>query len=211
MFSGIAFPILLFVGASLIVAPSPDTSKGTGPQVAKEWLTTLGKSSDRLQIVIGAFVLVVAALALIWLAAAVRVRFAIAPDGPLFGFALMAAFGIAAGAIGPLAVAGGHDFGNEPLPADGTVIWFLNDLALPALLVIFGLASSAFITSFLLGTRGRNTVPAWLAGFGWLAVVAGLVGVLFIPMIIVLLWYLALGIFGVMRQPTTAASTAAAP
>jgi hypothetical protein len=210
LISGIAFPILLFVGFSLLTANGPDTSQGSASKIAQDWLKVMGNSGDRLQIIIGGFVMVVAALSLIWFAAALRERFAISATSPLFGFALLGAVGIAAAMIGPTAIAGGHAFGSEPLPADGTVIWFITDLTYPALFVIFGFASSAFITAFLLGTKGKNVVPAWLAGFGWLAVVAGIVGVLFIPIVIALLWYLALGIYG-LRRPATVAEPVVAP
>lgn len=204
MMSGIAFPILLAAGVVLLIAPSPDTSKGTGPQVAAAWLKTMRDSGDRMQIIIGGFLMVLAALALVWFAGALRDRFAIRASSPLLGFAIVGAFGIAAAMVGPLAIAGGQSFGGEPQPTDGTTIWLITDLTFPALLVVFGFASSAFITAFLLGTRGRNVVPAWLAGFGWLAVLAGIVGVLFLPMIIVLLWYLALGIYGVRQSSVVA-------
>lgn len=208
MISGIAFPILLFVGGSLLFSSGPDTSKGDASTVAQAWLKTMNDSGNRLQIIIGGFVMTVAALALVWFATSLRDRFAIASSSPLQGFALLGAVGIAAAMVGPLAIAGGHSFGGEPLPTDGTVIWFITDLTYPALLVIFGFASSAFITAFLLGTKGRYVVPAWLAGFGWLAVLAGVLGVLFLPMAIVLLWYLALGIYGV-RSPAAEPAVAA--
>jgi hypothetical protein len=211
LMSGIAFPILLFVGASLLIAPGPNTSQDSASKVAAGWLKTMSDRGDRLQIIIGAFVMVLAALALVWFAGALRERFAMRAASPMYGFALVAAFGITAAMLGPLAIAGGHSFGGEPLPTDGTAIWLITDLAYPAMLVVFGFASAAFITAFLLGTKGRNVVPAWLAGFGWLAVLAGVLGVLLLPMIIVLLWYLALGIYGVRQGPAATESAVAAP
>ena len=118
------------------------------------------------------------------------------------GFALLAAGGIAASMLGPLALVGGHAFGSDPLPTDGNTIWMVFSLSFPALLVVFGLASSALIATIVVA--GRGVLPMWLVVFGWLAVVAGLIGVEFIPMALVLLWYLAAGIYGAIRPAPAA-------
>jgi hypothetical protein len=206
MVSGIVFPILLVVGTGLILGAGPDTSKGSAARVAQAWVNTINDKGDRTKIIIGSFVVVVSALALVWFAMALRNRFA-RPGNPMFGFALLAAIGLIGGIVGPLAVAGGHSFGGEPTPTDGTAIWMVNDLAFPFLLVIFGLASAAFIAALLLTSRG--SLPTWLVVFGWLAALAGVLGVLFLPMIILLLWYLVIAIYGLVRAPA-ADSTATA-
>jgi MFS family permease len=198
MLCGIAFPILIFVGTSLIFSHTPDTSNTTGTKLSQAWLQTISDKGDRAAIIIGCFVLLVAALAFIWFATVMRDRFA-KPGSPMFGFALLAAVGVAVAALGPLAVAGGHDFGGEPLPADGTAIWFVTDLMFPSLLAVFGLAVAAFIGSLLLSSRGA--LPMWLVVFGWLAVVGGILGVLFLPILIVLLWFVASGIHGLVSRP----------
>jgi hypothetical protein len=96
-----------------------------------------------------------------------------------------------------LALAGGHAFGDDPIATDGHVIWMVFSLAFPAILVVFGLASSALIATIVV--VGRGALPMWLVIFGWLAVVAGIFGVEFLPMGIVLLWYLVAGIYGAVR------------
>jgi hypothetical protein len=197
MLAGVVFAILFAVGALLISSASPNTSKGDSATVAHAWLIRINNSGHRASIVIGGILLVIAAIALIWFSAALRSRFAISPANPAGGFAILAAVGIAVGSVGPLAIAGGHTFGNEPLPTDGTVIWMFNDLLFPCVLLIFGLASSAFIAALLL--TARSALPTWLVIFGWVAVVAGIVGVLFIPLALVLLWYICLGVYGATR------------
>ena len=68
---------------------------------------------------------------------------------------------------------------------------------------MFGLASSALIATILVA--GRGALPIWLVILGWLAVIAGIFGVEFLPMLIVLVWYLAAGIYGaVLTAPSPA-------
>ena len=202
MLSGSAFALLLFFGFGQMFSSTPDTSNKTADVVAQKYATWLSDSGHRTSVIVGGFLVVLAAIALVWFASAFRVRFA--PAGaPLMGFALLAAVGVVAGAIGPLALAGGHAFGDDPVVTDGNVIWLVSSLAFPALLVVFGFASSALIATIVV--VGRGALPMWLVVFGWLAVVAGLLGVLFLPMLIVLLWYLVAGIYGAVRPAPAAA------
>jgi hypothetical protein len=197
MVAGVAFALLVFFGASSMFSSTPETKKSdTAAQVAQKWATWIGDSGHRDSVIVGSFLLVLAAIALIWFASAIRGRLTNA-GSPLMGFAVLAAVGLAAGTAGPLALVGGHAFGSEPLTTDGNVIWLL--------FVVFGLGCSAFIATVLV--TGRGVLPMWLVVSGWIAVVAGLLGILFITMVVVLLWFLAAGIYGAVR-PDVAQSTA---
>jgi hypothetical protein len=211
MTAGIAFPILVAVGASLVLNDTPDTpdksASNRGALYAQGWLKLIDDKGNRVKIIVGCALLIVAALALIWFAAALRERFATRPGNPMFAFAVVGAVALIGAIAGPLAVTGGRSFGSDPAPADGTVIWFVFSTIFPFLLVGFGFAATAFIAALLLTTRG--SLPTWLVAFGWLAAVAGVLGVLFLPLILLLLWFLALAIYGLVRAPA-AASTAAA-
>lgn len=203
MLSGAVFALLLFFGAGQMFGPTPDTSNDSADTVARKYAAFLTDSGDRTQVIIGCFMVVLAAIALVWFASALRVRFA--PAGaPLMGFALLAAVGVAASTVGPLALTGGNAFGDDPVSTDGQLIWMVFSLAFPAVLVIFGLASSALIATIVV--VGRGALPMWLVIFGWLAVVAGIFAVEFLPMAVVLLWYLAAGIYGAIR-PAPAPAT----
>jgi hypothetical protein len=203
MLSGVVFALLLFFGTGIMLGSTPDTSNKSADVVAQKWASFLADSGHRSSVIIGSFMIVVAAIALVWFASAFRVRFA--PAGaPLMGFAILAAGGAAAAVMGPLALAGGHAFGNDPVAGDGNVIWMVFSLAFPALLVVFALASSALIATIVV--VGRGSLPMWLVIFGWIAVVAGLFGVEFLPMALVILWYLAAGIYGAVRPAPAAAA-----
>jgi len=64
--------------------------------------------------------------------------------------------------------------------------------------VIFSLASAGFIATVCL-SAWRAGWPRWLVYLGWAAVVAGALGVLFMPIIVVLAWYLAVGVVGLVH------------
>src|SRR4051794_21401681 len=107
MLAGVAFALLLFFGSGQMFGSTPDTSNKTADVVSKLWATWLADSGHRTSVIIGAFLCMLAAIALVWFAAALRTR--VAPGStPLMGFAVLAAGGIAAGTVGPLAVTGGH-------------------------------------------------------------------------------------------------------
>jgi hypothetical protein len=145
---------------------------------------------------------VLAALAFVWFASALRSR--LDTVGPMYGFALLAAMGLAGAISGPLALVGGTAFGDDPLPTDGNVIWFVFSISFPALLVIFALSLAAFLVCVALA--GRGVLPMWLIIFAWIAAVGAAFGVEFLPMALPLLWLLAAGIYGAIRpgiSPTT--------
>jgi hypothetical protein len=196
MLSGVAFALLLFFGVSSMISSTPDTSHKSASVVSKLWATWAADSGHRNSVIIGGFLTVLAAIALVWFASALRAR--VAPgNSPLMGFAVLAAGGVAASTVGPLAITGGHAFGDDPVPTDGNVIWFVFSLAFPALMVVAGLAIAAFIAT--IAVAGRGTLPMWLIVFGWLAAVAAVFSVEFLPLIVVVLWFLTAGIYGALR------------
>lgn len=196
MLAGVAFALLLFFGATQMFSSTPDTSDKTADVVSQKWATWITDSGHRTSVIIGAGLCMLAAIALIWFASAIRTR--VAPgSSPLMGFAVLAAAGVAAGTIGPLALTGGHAFGDEPVTTNGDVIWFTFSLAFPGLLVVFGLAVAAFIATVVV--TGRRVLPMWLVVFGWIAVVAAAFSVEFLPVVVVLLWFVAAGIYGALR------------
>ena len=196
MLSGVAAALLLFFGTTTMISSTPDTAHKSADEVAQKWATWIDDSGHRTSALIGGFLVILAAIAFIWFACTIAARLAGASQ-VLIGFAILAAVGMAAGAAGPLALTGGHAFGDDPVPTDGNVIWLVYSLAFPMILVVFGLAASAFIATAVVA--GRRVLPMWLVVFGWIAVVGGMFGVLFIPIVLVLLWLIAAGIYGAVR------------
>jgi hypothetical protein len=206
MLAGVAFAVLLFIGASTMFSGTPSTKKSDSPNlVARKYVTWLDDSGHRTSVLIGGFLIVLAAIALVWFASAVRERLG-GRGNPMYGFALLAAAGLAASTAGPLALVGGHAFGAEPLTNDGHVIWLIVESGFPLLLVMFGLACAAFIATVVVS--GRGVLPTWLIVFGWVAVVAGVLAVEFIPLALVVLWFIAAGIYGFLRPEAPAVAAA---
>lgn len=207
MLSGVAFALLLFFGVGQLFSSTPDTSNKSADEVTAKWASYLADSGHRTSIVVGTGLVMLSAIALVWFATAMRAR--VAPgNSPLLGFALLAATGIAAVSVGPLTLVGGHVFGNDPIPVDGSVIWIVFSFAFPALLVWFGLAAAAFLAT--VAVAGRGVLPSWLTWFAWLAALGGVFAVEFIPMILVALWFIAAGIHGALRPMGAAEAPAAA-
>ena len=89
MLSGAAFALLLFWGMNLMLGSEPDTSdKDTAATTAQKWVAVINSSSHRNKILIGGFVVVLSALALLWFANTLRNRYA-ASDTPLMAFAII--------------------------------------------------------------------------------------------------------------------------
>jgi hypothetical protein len=206
MLSGAAAALLLFFGASMMFSSTPDTAHKSADEVAQKWATWIDDSGHRTSALIGGFLVILAAIAFVWFACTLAARLA-GGSQVLVGFAVLAAVGVAVGAAGPLALTGGHAFGDDPVPTDGNVIWFVYSLAFPLILAVFGLAAAAFIATAVVA--GRRTLPMWLVVFGWIAVLGGVAAVAFIPLVLVLLWLIAAGIYGAVRPiPAVGTSTA---
>lgn len=198
MAAGIAFPILFFVAVNLLFSGGPSTRDGdSAASIATGWVAAVNDDGKRAKLIAASFLLMLAALLLIWFAAALRDRFG-GPGSPMLGFAVLAAAGVAGSMVGHLGIVGGFTFGRQALATNGDVLRSVTDMAFPLLLVVFGMSAAAFIACVCLSAQSAGW-PSWLIYFGWVAVVAGLFGVLFMPLILVLLWILAAGIVGYTR------------
>ena len=212
MLSGAAFALLLFWGMNLMLGSEPNTSdKDTAATTAQKWVAVINSSSHRNKMLLGGFVVVLSAIALLWFANTLRNRYA-AGDSPLMAFAIFAAVGVAATAVGPMTLVGGHVFGNEALPSDGQLMWLLGDVSMPFLMVVYGFGAAALLATF--AVVARAALPKWLLVFTWLAAVASLASVEFFPLLFVMLYFLVVGIWGAVslggvRAPVTSSAAAA--
>lgn len=198
MFSGAAFAVLLFVGINLMLGSEPNTSsKDSAATIAQKWVAVLHSGSHRNKILVGGFLVMLAALALIWFANTIRNRYALTGT-PIMAFATLAAVGVAGSVVGPLVLVGGHAFGNEPLPTDGNVIWAVGNLTMPLLLVVYGFGLAATLATF--AVVARASLPRWLLVFTWIVAIASLASVEFFPMLLGLVYLLVIGIWGGLRR-----------
>jgi hypothetical protein len=204
--AGIAFVVLFVVGALTAFGPQPTFKKHDSPTVvAARVFHVYGSGGKRAQMVIGAYLMVLSALALIWFATGLRARMVAAgrPEGGsprlMFGFAVLGASVVVASALALATVAGSYTFGNEPLPTNADAIRVVSDFGTAILLVGFGLTSAALIAAVTVAAWRSARLPRWLTFGGVLGVLGGILAVGFIPMVLVLFWFLAVAIVGLRR------------
>ena len=207
--AGVAFFILYVVGFMMIGSSPDDTDsvKDSPSGMAAAWRDHYSDSGRRWVILIAAFLLAAAVLALVVFTSELRQRLADAgaPAAGRLAFAASLLFGAVtlAGASAMAWIPGAKQFGDSPLP-EGELNYMASQLGF-ALLLLGGGASAALllVTSGRAGVR-THVLPTWL---GWAGVVIGIalffVGVLFIPMALFALWVLIAAIT-MIRKPTMA-------
>ena len=210
--AGVAFVVLFVVGTIMSFGPQPDFKKHDSPTVvANKIFHTYNSGSNRAQMVVGAYLLVVSALALIWFATGLRARMAVAgrPEsgGLAFGFAVLGAAAIAVSGLALATVAGGYVFGNEPLPTNADAIRLFGDFGTALLLVVFGLTSAALIAVVTVAAWRSALLPRWLTYAGILGILGGILAVIFLPIALVALWFLAVAVTGLRSIPGVATET----
>jgi hypothetical protein len=125
------------------------------------------------------------------------------------GLGVLGAAAMAAAAMAGASVAGSVSFGNEPVPLSGDAIRVVMGVFFPFLFVVFGLVSAALIATVAVVAVSTGILPRWVAYTGWLAVLGSLAGVVFLPFVLPLLWYLVVSIVGLTRaSPAPVAMTA---
>jgi len=205
MAAGIAFVVLFVVGVFVTFGNSPDVKKHDSDAVAAaKYVSKLSDSGARRGILVGAYLLIVAALLFVWFSRALAELTASPAAGRLIGgLGVLGASAIAAGAMASAVVAGSVTFGDEPVPAQGDTIRVVMDLSFPFLFVVFALASAAIAS--VVALRASDGVASWLRYTAWLAVLGGIFAVIFLPMALVLLWYLAIAIVALVRPAASPA------
>jgi hypothetical protein len=203
MAAGIAFIVLYVVGVLVSFNNAPNIkSHDSAAVAAAKFHSKLSDSGARTGLLIGGYVLIVAALLFVWFTRALGQLVASPAAGRVIdGFGVVGAASITVGAMTSAGMAGAISFGDEKVPQDGDTVRVVMDLAFPFLFVIFGLTVAAIIAT--IAVRGAG-LASWLRYTAWLGVLGGIVAVIFLPMVLPLLWFLAVAIV-VLRRPVTAA------
>jgi hypothetical protein len=211
MGAGIAFVVLFVVGTFASLGPEIQNDD-TPSEAAKKYLDYVATSGHRTGLVVGAYLLILAAIAFIWFTQGIKrwggetiVGGFVAALGVLAGGAMLA------GGMTTAVVAGGVQFGNMPGPSSsgGEAVRWVMTLTYPFLFVCVGLVSAAIIGAISIGGTRAGVIPRWLAYAGILGVLGGVFAVIFLPMALVLLWFLALAIVGLRANAETTPSAAA--
>jgi hypothetical protein len=212
MAAGIAFVVLFVAGVFLNFGDTPNVkSSDSNAVAAQKWVTELSGSGHRTGLIVSAYLLILAGLAFLWFTVGLRAWLAPDPSAGrlVLGLGVLGATAMAAAAMAGASVAGSVSFGNEPVPLSGDAIRVVMGVFFPFLFVVFGLVSAALIATVAVVVVRTGVLPRWVAYTGWLAVLGSLAGVVFLPFVLPLLWYLVVSIVGLTRaSPAPVAVTA---
>jgi hypothetical protein len=190
------------VAGVLMVGGQPKTTNAMkhSPAAAEAaWHKYYADSGHRAVILIGAFVVAAAVLALVVFASSLRERLtdagAAAPTSRLvFGGAVLFAAVTMAGAAALAWIPGAKTFGDSPLPV-GSITYLASQLGIATLLLGGGAAAALLLVSAGWTATRCGALPKWL---GWAGVVIGVLvfflSVFFLPMALVPLWVLVASI-----------------
>jgi hypothetical protein len=192
---------VLFVGALMLPGETP-----AGEDPDDEVVDYYEDSANQRRLLASVYLMTIGSLALVVLAT-VQFRSGTTPASIARAMAYVAAAAFAIGSVA-LAAVGAEALINEDTPIDAGVARFLPSLGFGTILVVGGLAASAMIAAISADWQKRGTMPNWLCWLGYVCAVILLAGVMFIPMIALIIWAIATGIVLLTRdtEPTARAT-----
>jgi uncharacterized membrane protein YhaH (DUF805 family) len=200
MIAGVVFVGLFVAGVLVTFANSPEIkSTDTAASAAQKWLGEISDSGHRAGLIVGAYLLIIAAIAFVWFCSGLRewLGSSAGVGRAISSLGVLGAGAITVAAItGGAGIAGSITFGKDPVPQSGDAIRVVAEFFFPFLFVVFGLVSAALIATIATSAMRDRALPRWLAYLAWIGVLGALGGVVFIPFVLPLLWYLAVAIAG---------------
>ena len=200
--SGLVFVPVFVVGA-LMALNSPDSNASDA-----KWRAWYADSSNRTQMIIGAYLLIISALLFVGFVAGLRERVGGTAAARWFltatgiGFAVL----VMVGAIASVGVAGNISFGDAPVPQDADLL--RNNIGFPFIFVAGALSAAAFIATAAVLARAVGFFATWLMWVSFVLAVILLFAVIFLPMAALPIWVLVVSIL-LLRSPTRTAAIAA--
>jgi hypothetical protein len=200
---GIAFVVLFVVG--FITFPTPSDNKDT-----VKWERWWTDSGHRAGAVIGAYLMVLGLLALVWFMWSLNHR--LHDRG-----GMMITFGslfVAVAMISSLvraSIPGARQFGDVPVPSGDFARQF-DQIGFGVLLVAGALTAGAFVATASSLARRDQILPGWLTVAGYVVAMLQLAAALFLPFVLFPLWILIASIVLLVRSsradtPNVIAST----
>lgn len=209
--AGILF-VALFVFGAFTAFDTPNASDKSSSVADHNTLTYLASSSHRVEHIVSAYVLIVGGILFVWFCLGLRARLLpadLADQSAGRLITLLSAVGavlMAMAGMTSAVVAGAVSAGGEPLPTSGDSARVVMDLTFPLMCVAFALVAAALIATVCVAGRASAALPNWLVYTGWLAVLGCLGGIVFLPMALPMLWFLAVAITGLARPGLPAAA-----
>lgn len=194
--SGIFFVALFLISFMTMNTPETDASN-------REWTSYWEDSGNRAAGMTASIAMMLAAIAFLWLVAALRRRLT-----PAIGTDAFYAAGIAAGALmfvsglGAGLIPFGNELGDVPIPDDADVIRLIDGLYFGTLFLPLPYALAGFLIPLFFALRGAFLVPRWLE---WATLVVGVVALtgpltFVVPHALFMLWTLAVSVTLLLRE-----------
>jgi hypothetical protein len=189
---GIIFGVL-FVAGFFVRGVTPDYED------IAEWEAFYTDSGNRMQHIISGYMMVVAALALLWfitgLVSRLRsdsaelggLRLGVLTSGIVFVTVLLA------GAVALTSVAGSVSFGGAEAPGADLAIQF-EQLGFATILLPGMLAGALFVALSGVAGRGSGLFPSWLTWMSVVVAVLLLLSPLFLPSMLMFIWAIVTGV-----------------
>lgn len=188
--SGIAFVVLYIVG--MIVSRTPDSSD-PAETIAAYYPDS---KSHRVSMIVAAYILIGGAMLFLWFLSGLRsrLRAAESDDHTLSTLAFSAGVVfvtmLSIGALCLAAVPGSMSFAENKVPTGADTIQALNSIGYGAILIGAMLSAAVMIFTISVLTLRTGALPRWSAWVGFLAAIALLFAVIWIPQIALLIWTL---------------------
>ena len=186
---GVAYAVLFFIGFLITGTPNADAPDS-------EWTDYFSSGGHRAELIISAFLLVIAAICMLWFVSAVWTRIA-AIRGPGGGLspvpvaaAAVAATGIAIGGVLNAVVAGAIAFDSLPEPS-ADLLRFSDQLGYPILAIGGMIPLAVVIASLGMQARDAGLIGSRLGTYSMVAAPLTAISFLFFPLLFMLIWFIA--------------------
>ena len=194
--SGVAFVVLFVVGFLMFEVPNDNRSKA-------EWQKWWTDSGHRTTAIIGAYLMILAALAFVGFIGNLGRRIP-GGGGPLVTFGSLFAGMVLVSAIARVVIPASNSFGDTPLPPEpllGDLARQFDQMGWGLLLVAGALAAGAFTAVASFSARQHGILPGWLTMAGYVVAVLQLAGHYFFPFVTFVVWVLVVSIVLLRHQP----------
>ncbi len=192
--AGAAFAVLFVVGFSMLTWTWDDST------VDSEVLGWYAEGGNRVVQVLGALLVALAGVALIWFLVGLRERLRATGQETLATASLVAGTvftaALFAGGAAIAAVSGAVELGDEPIPTDADAVRIIAQMGYGAILLFGSLAASLCVLTATRAAHRSRLSPTWLSVVGYVAAVLLLAGVIYLPIAAFPIWVTFVAIWG---------------
>ena len=210
--SGVLFAILLVAGVLLMNSSTP-----ADDDPDDEFIQFYDDSGNRIEQIVAAYLLAGAGLAFLWFLNHLRRRLTMAAGVDWLG-GLMAGSGVIfvallfAAATAWVIISGSLEFGSTEIEQiDPSLMRILPQMGFGLLLIFGALSAALCITAASWAIIRTGALPSWLAWLGFLAAVALIFAVIFLPLIALPIWAVAASVALWMDRGETRPAAATSP